>query len=220
MLKIGIYCKDRVQKKEIKKSLKEYFDALQMEAEITTLRTKVTVLNDITESFTDYKIILLCDEDKVSYFKKNVVNHFKDYSNMTVGCLSLPLSMDKIEEIIFNEDYHFCPRGVYKLITNKTIRAIPYDDINFLRWNGNKTIIYLKDYETEEEKKSIKKMKVELPEKYFVESIKGYIINLYNVKKIDKVNHQLVMHSGHRIPISSRKYKSFVRLYIEVMFGI
>ena len=162
----------------------------------------------------------MCEEERLTYFKKNIINHFKSYGNMTVGWISMPLSMDKLEEIVFNEDYHGCPRGVYKLDTNKTVRAIPYGDINFFRWNGDRTIIYLKDYETEEIKNSIKKVKEELPEKYFAECIKGYIINLYNVKKIDKTNHEFVMYSGHKIPISSRKYNEMVRLYIEVIFGI
>lgn len=220
MIKVGIFCRDRTQKKEIQDKLKQYFDDLHIEAEVTNIRTKMAALKNIDTAYIDHKIIMLCEDDRVTYFKKNLVNHFRNYSNMTVGWLSLPLNMDKIEEIIFNEDYHVCPRGVYKFITNKTIRAVPYSDINFFRWNGDKTIIYLKDYETEEVKQSIKKLKVELPEKYFAECIKGYIINLYNVKKIDKVNHEFIMHSGHKIPIGTRRYRSIVRLYIQVMFGI
>lgn len=220
MVKIGIYCGDTVKKKEIKSVLNQYFDDLQIKAEITILRTKTSVLKNIAAGYIDYNILMLCEEDRVTYFKKNIVNHFKSFSDITVGWLSMPLSMDKIEKIIFNEDYHSCPNGVYKLITNKTIRAIPYGDINFFRWNGSETVIYLKDYETEEVKQSIKKLKTELPEKYFAECVKGYIINLYNVKKIDKTNHEFVMYSGHKISISPRKYSEMVRLYIEVMFGI
>lgn len=220
MIKIGIYCSNRVQKKEIKNTIKQYFDALQIESEIISLRTKIAALKDMTVGYIDYNIVILCEEDRLIYLKKNIVNHFKGYSNITVGWLAMPINMDKIEKIIFNEDYHNCPRGIYKLITNKTIRAIPYGDISFFRWNGEKTIIHLKDYETEELKQSIKKIKEDLPENYFAECIKGYIINLYSVKKIDKTNHEFVMHSGHRIPISDRKYSAMVRLYIEVMFGI
>jgi hypothetical protein len=220
MIKIGIYCGNRVQKKEIKNILTEYFDAIQLKAEITSFRTRVAALKDVVVGYIDYNIIIICEENKLTYFKKNIVNYFKSYSNITVGWLSIPFNMDKIEEIIFNEDYHNCPSGVYKLITNKIIRAVPYSDISFFRWNGEKTILHLKDYETEELKPSIKKIKEKLPENYFAECIKGYIINLYSVKKIDKTNHEFVMYSGHRISISDRKYKEMVRLYIEVMFGI
>ncbi len=55
---------------------------------------------------------------------------------------------------------------------------------------------------------------------FFVVCNKGYIINFYNVKKIDRVNHEFVMYSGHKIPISYKKYTDIVGLYIKVMFGL
>jgi DNA-binding LytR/AlgR family response regulator len=78
----------------------------------------------------------------------------------------------------------------------------------------------LKGGETEEVNKSITKLKVELPEDYFAECTKGYIVNFYNVKKIDRVNHNLVMYSGYKIPISPRRYTDIVRKFMEVMFGM
>lgn len=219
MIKIGIYCSDRKQKKEIKNKLEQYFNELNIETEITFLRTRMALLKDIALSYINYNIVLLCEENRITYFKKNLVN-IRNYSNMTVGWLSMLLDMDKIQEIIFNEDYHSCPRGVYKLNTNKTIRAVPYSDINLFRWDGDKTILYLNDNETEEIKQSLKKIKDQLQENFFAECIKGYIINLYNVKKVDKINHEFVMYSGHKIPISPRKCKSMVSLYIQVMFGL
>lgn len=106
MLKAGIFCKDRLQKKEIKNTLKQYFNALKIEVDITVIRTKIAALKEMTLGYMDYKIVIICEEDRLTYFKKNIVNHFKSYSNITVGWLTLPINMDKIEEIIFNEDYH------------------------------------------------------------------------------------------------------------------
>lgn len=220
MIKIGLYCNDTEMKKEIKNNLIHYFDELKIEAQITNIRTKTSVLNNIAAGYIDYNIVMLCENDRVTYFKKNAINHFRSYSNITVGWLSMPNFMDNIQDIIFNEDYHGCPMGIYKLNTSKTIRAIQHGDINFFRWNGDKTVVYLKDYETEEIKQSIKKIKEELPESYFAECVKGYIINLYNVKRIDKVTHEFVMYSGHRIPISPRKFNSMISLFIKVIFGL
>lgn len=220
MIKIGFYTGNRAEKKELKNKLNDYFSDVNIEAEIIDLRTKTAVLKNIDAEYKDYNIIIQCNDGRVTYYKRNIVNHFKSYCNMTVGWLSMPLDPEKIEEIIFNEDYHSCPAGVYKLITNKIVRAVPYGDISFFRWNGDMTIVYLKDYETEEMRQSIKKVKSQLPERYFVESVKGYIINLYNVKKIDRANNQFIMYSGHKIPISPRKMKSLIRLYMDVMFGI
>jgi len=85
--------------------------------------------------------------------------------------------------------------------------------------NG-KTVIFLKDNEKEEINESIKIFIIKLSKIYFANCIKGYIINLYNVKKIDRVNHQLVMKSGNKISISRYKFSDIIRLFIMVMFGI
>lgn len=220
MIKIGIFCKDKVQRKKIKNLINQYFLSLQIEAEIINIRTKVAALKDMATRYNDHNIIIICGEGSATYFRKNNENHLKSYSNITIGWLSMPIDSEKIENIIFNEDYHKSPNKVYKLKTNKTIRAIPYCDISFFRRSGDKTTIYLIDNETEEQSISIPKIKEELFENYFAECINGHLINLYNVRKIDKVNHELVMRSGHRIPISDRKYKEMVSLYIKVMFGI
>ena len=221
MIKIGVYCQDPTHKKEIVNLLKQYFEDLKMEVNLISLRAKVTVLKNITKSFDDYNFVLFCEDDKIIYYKKNLMDHYKNLSNITIGWLNMPLSIDKIDGIILNnEDYHDCPRGIYMLENSKTIRPLLYGDISFCRWNGHKSMIYLKGDETEEVNKSIKKLKKEMPEIYFAESGKGYIINLYNVNKIDKTKHQFVMCTGQRIPISSKKFNSMVSLYIHVMFGI
>jgi len=85
---------------------------------------------------------------------------------------------------------------------------------------NNKTVIFLKDNETEEINESIKVFKTKLPEIYFADCVKGYIINIYNVKKIDRVNKKLVMKSGNKITVSRYKFTDIIRLYIMVMFGI
>ena len=220
MIKIGVYSKDSNQKKEIKRSLKQYFNDLNIESEICCIRTKMRALNNLAARYAEYNIVLLCDDNKITYVKRNLVNYMKNYCSQTVGWTDIPLSNDKIDAIIINEDYHNCPHGVYGMNTRKTVRAISYSDIEYCQWMNSKTVIFLKDNETEEINESIKVLKTKLSEIYFADCVKGYIINLYNVKKIDRVNHQLVMKSGNKISISRYKFSGIIRLYIMVMFGI
>ena len=220
MIKIGVYSKDSNQKKEIKRSLKQYFNELNIESEICCIRTKTRALENLAVIYAEYNIVLLCEENRITYVKRNLVNYMKNYSSQTVGWTDIPVNNDKIDEIIINEDYHNCPHGVYGMNTRKTVRAISYSDIEYCQWMNGKTVIFLKDNETEEINESIKIFKTKLPEIYFVNCVKGYIINLYNVKKIDRVNHQLVMKSGNKISISRYKFSDIIRLYIIVMFGI
>lgn len=220
MIKIGIYSKDSKQKKEIKRSLKQYFNDLNIESEICNIRTKMRALNNLAVAYAELNIVLLCEDNKITYVKRNLVNYMESYSSQTVGWTDVPLNNDKIDEIIINEDYHNCPHGVYGMNTRKTVRAISYGDIEYCKWMNGKTVIFLKDNETEEINESIKVFKTKFPEIYFADCIKGYIINLYNVKRIDRVNRQLVMKSGNKITVSRYKFSDIIRLYIMVMFGI
>jgi len=220
MIKIGIYSSDSNQKKQIKRAMKKYFNDLKMESDIRCITAKKNVLKNFTDKYAEYNIVLFCEENRINYIKRNLVNYLENFSSQTVGWTDFPLDTEKIDEIIFNEDYHNCPRGVYGLNTNTTVRAVSYSDIEYCQWINGKTVIFLKDNETEEITDSIKNLKTELSEDYFSDCSKGYIINLYNVKKIDRSNHQLVMNSGCRISINQRKYSDLVKLFIRLMFGI
>lgn len=220
MVKIGVYSKDSNQKKEIKRSLKQYFNDLNIESKICNIRTKMCALKNLADAYTDLNIVLLCEDNKITYVKRNLVNYMENYSSRTVGWTDVPLNNDKIDEIIINEDYHNCPHGVYGMNTRKTVRAISYRDIEYCQWMNGKTVIFLKDNETEEINKSIKAFKTKLPEIYFADCVKGYIINLYNVKRIDRVTNRLIMKSGNKVTVSRYIFSEIIRLYIRVMFGI
>ena len=220
MIKIGVYCKDSNQKKEIKMLLKQYFNDLNIEAEISNIRTKMSALNNLAMAYTELNFVLLCEDNKIIYVKRNLVNYMENYSSQTVGWTDIPLNNNKIDKIIINEDYHNCPHGVYGINSRKTVRAISYSDIEYCQWMNGKTVFFLKDNETEEINDSIKTLKTKLPEIYFVDCIKGYIINMYNVIKIDRVSKKLIMKSGNEINVSRYKFTDIIRLYMKVMFGI
>ncbi len=220
MIKVGIYSLDSKQKKEIKNLIKQYFDDLDIESEISYIRNKNIALENLVEKYAYYNILLLCNEGKITYVKRNVWNLAKDYISQTIGWMDLPLSHEKIDNIIINEDYHNCPNKIFALNTKKTVRAISHGEIEYCKRNNRNTDIFLKDNETEEICGSLKSLKKQIPEDYFTVCLYGYIVNLYNIKKIDRTNRQIIMNSGHIIPITKSKSKSFVRLFIKVIFGI
>ena len=87
MIKIGVYCNNSNQKKEIKTMLKNYFDNYDVEAEITNIKTKMKILKKTIESYSDYNIVVLCEEDKLIYYKRNYINYYKNISNMSKSLL-------------------------------------------------------------------------------------------------------------------------------------
>ena len=220
MIKIGIYCKDSIQKKEIKNFLKEYFEDMEMESNISYIRTWKNVYNNLAAKFGDYNIMFVCDEGKITYIKRNAPSEFKNYTNITTGWTELPLSSEKIDDVITSKDYHNCPCKVFHLNTMKTIRAITHAEIEYCKKSDRKSVIVLKDNETEEINETLKSLKRKLPEDYFATCLGGYIINLYNIKKIDRANRKIIMNSGHTIPIAKSKNKAFLRIFFKVIFGI
>ncbi len=220
MIKIGIYSNDSAQRKDIKKLMLKYFDDFNVEAEISYIRTKSKVLKSITDKFTEFNIMIVCDEDKIIYFKRNGIISAKDYGIQTIGWLDSSIDHEKIDKILLNENNHNCPHGLYLLNTKKVIRAISYEEIEFFQRLNNKTIIYLTDGEDEYINESLKSIKDKLSEDFFADCVKSHIVNFYNVKKIDRVNHVFIMKSGREIPICKKRFTQVIRLYIKVIFEI
>lgn len=220
MIKIGIYSNDSAQKRDIKKFMVEYFENLNIEFEISYIRTKSKVLKNITDKFMKLNIVMICDADKIIYVKRNDISIGKSSNYQAIGWIDSPLNNEKIDEIIFNEGKNNCPHGLFQLNTRKVIRAIEYEDIEYIKKVERKTLIYLTDNETEETNEAVKSIKSKLSEEFFADCIRGHLINFYNIKKIDRVNHILVMKSGHEILIGKNKFTHVLRLYIRINFGI
>ncbi len=74
--------------------------------------------------------------------------------------------------------------------------------------------------ETEIIYESTKSIKRKLPEEFFIDCIKGHIVNLYNIKKIDKLNYILTMKSGNKIQFCRANFKIITRMYFRIVFDI
>jgi LytTr DNA-binding domain-containing protein len=220
MIKIGIYSNNSTQKKDIKKLMTKYFNDLNIKAEIEYIRTKSIALKHISAKFISLNIVLICDGDIITYIKKSSVGIANNLSYMAIGWIGYPLSNENIDAIIFNECNYNCPLGMYQLNTRKVARTISYQDVEYFQWTNKKTIINLVDSEVEETNESIKSIKGKLVEEFFVDCVKGHIINFYNIKKIDRINYILIMKSGNKIKIGRNNCSHIIRLYFKIIFGI
>jgi len=63
-------------------------------------------------------------------------------------------------------------------------------------------------------------IKKQLTEDYFINCARGYIVNLFNIKKINKTNNEILLKSGKKIPISKNKFQHVFKIYIKAMNGI
>jgi len=134
--------------------------------------------------------------------------------------LEFPLNSENLNEMMIADNGHNCPYGIFKVNTKKTLRLIPHEDIEYFYRSNGKTLVFLKNNETEEIFQSKKVIKKELSEDYFIDCAKGYIVNLYNIMKIDKTNQIITLQSGDIIPINRKKFQYVFREYIKTMCGI
>ncbi len=164
-------------------------------------------------------IVIICDGDDIKYVRRSGTV-YKNSHQLDVGWFNGTLNNERIEEIIYSDDTKRCPQGIYKLCSKKVIRAIDYEDIEYFKWENGRTAIYLKDNEIEITIESVKSIKRKLPEDFFVDCISGHIVNLYNIKKIDKSNNILTMKSGNKIPFYKENLKIIIRWYFKIIFDL
>jgi len=218
MIKIGIYA-ESIDRKKIKKSITQYLNNTNVEAEINYTRTKDEVLS-ISNPDGNYNIMIICEGNKIKYIKKNSVNYGKKVVQLTSGVFEGALNNEILDEIILSTIGYGCPQGIYKINSKKMFRLIPHEDIEYFHCSKEESIVFLANNETEKIKASTKKIKEELSEDYFVNSSRGYLVNLFNVKKIDRVNNEIIFKSGSRIPISRKNFQNTIRTLIKTIYGI
>jgi len=220
MIRIGVYSSDLEQKREIKNQISEYLEYLNIKYKIAFIKTKSIALRNITDKLTMFNIVIICDGKKVTYIKDNNPNPANKNNVRAFGWVDAPLNNDKIEDIIFSCDNRGCPLGLYHLMTKKLIRTISYEEIECIMRVERKTIFYLRGNELVETNESVKKIKEKLPEGFFVDCIKGVIINYYNLKRIDKTNFIITTNSDYKIQVNKNNISRLIKNYFKVFFDL
>ena len=218
MITIGIYA-DSIARKVISIAVVQYLTENHIEGKVSYLRKSHEILN-IFDQICKYNIIIINKNNELTYIKRNSSHYVKKSLQITSGLLVSPLNSENLGEIILSENSYNCPHGFYKIDTNKTMRLVPYKSIEYFHWSEGKSILYLTNNETEDISNSVKSIKTELSEDYFVECARGYIVNLYNVKKIDKIKQEITLKSENKIPISRKRFQHTFSMLIKAMYGM
>jgi len=219
MLKIALYC-DVQSQKQVEPELIEYMTEKNIPFEIYHVGSASEFLSNYFFQ-NDFQLLLVCENNCLSYIMKTYHNFDKKYMHMVSGILDLPLNPDIIKkELLDNiENTYRCPYGIYTISNRTILHRILHEEIEYIRRVNDKSVIYLRNGETEEIRKSINTIRKELNEKYFVKCCKGYLVNIFNIKKANKDTHTIELKSGVRIPLTKRHFKEFIRTYISSMNG-
>lgn len=219
MLKIVLHCSNK-EYKEIEPVLSEYLTNKNIAFEIYHVGSATKFLSDYLYQ-KDFQLLLVCKNSSLSYMLKTYYNFDKSYMHMVSGILELPLNFDSIDKELFNniESTYCCPYGIYNVSNRKVFRKILHEDIEYIQRLNDKSVIFLRDGETEEINKSINKIKTELNEKYFIKCCKGYIVNIFNIEKVNKDTHTIELKSGIKIPLTRKNFQEFLKSYIFSVEG-
>ena len=220
MLKIAWYG-DIVELKQIEPVITKYLTEKNIPFEINRFKHESNFLNDYFFK-KDFQLLLICKNNNLSYIIKTYHNFDKNYMHMVSGVLELPLNPVTVErELISNiENTYRCPYGIYIINNRKVFHKILHEDIEYIQRNKNKSVIYLRNGETEEIRKSINKIINELNETYFVKCCKGYAINIFNINKVNKSTNTIELKSGAEIPLTRKNFQQFLKAYIFSMEGL
>lgn len=219
MLKIVLHCNNQ-EFKEIEPVLSEYLTNNNITFEIYYVGSATKFLSDYLYQ-KDYPLLLVCKNSNLSYMLKTYYNFDKSYMYMVSGILELPLNIDSIDKKLFNniESTYCCPYGIYNINNRTVFRKILHEDIEYIQRLNDKSVIFLRNGETEEINKSINKIKTELNEKYFIKCCKGYIVNIFNIEKVNKNTNTIELKSGIKIPLTRKNFQEFLKSYIFSVEG-
>ena len=220
MLRIALHSNIQ-ERKEIEPVLTAYLTEKKIAFEIYHVDSVPEFLSYYF-SRKEFKLLLICENKELSYIIKIYHNFDKNYMHTISGILELPLTPDSIEKKLFNniENTYICPYGVYNVSTRAVCRKILHEDIEFIKRIKNKSVIYLRNGDTEETNKSVNKIKKELNERYFIICRKGYMVNIFNINKVNKDTHIIELKSGTKIPLTKRNFQVFLKEYIFSTQGI
>lgn len=219
MLKIVLHCNIKSLQK-IESELSEYFNKKSTVFKIYYVGSSSEFLSSYLPN-KDFQLLLIYKNNRLSYIIKTYHNFDKNYMHMVSGTLEFPLNHETIDKVLFSniENTHRCPYGIYN-VNNKTVfRRVLHEDIEYIRRARNQTIIYLKNGKTEKTSGSINKILNELNEKYFVKCCKGYIVNIFNVTKINKDTNTIELKSGTNLPLTKANFRKFLKTYITLITG-
>ena len=219
MLKIAMHC-DISSQKLFEPVLSQYLTEKNIPFEIYHVGSASKFLDNYFIK-SEFQLLFICKNDKLSYIMKTYYNFDKNYMHMVSGVLELPLRIETIEKDLFNsfETKYCCPYGIYVLSNRTFFQSILHEDIEYIHHINGKSVIYLRSGETAESNKSVTAIKKELNEKYFVICSKGYLVNTFNIRKANKETQSIELKSGAIIPLTKRNFQEFLKTYISSIHG-
>ncbi len=163
-----------------------------------------------------FRLYIACINNETSYIIRSYSDRHS--SHLIFGSMSFPPTSDEInEKLLKNHELSgTCPHREYIIKKHNNELKILHENIEYISTENDKTVIHLKNGDTETVSKRMGKVGKELNGKYFVRCCNGYMVNVFNVHKIHKVNKdtsKIELVSGAMIPLTRASTNVFFEAY-------
>lgn len=209
MMKIAL-CGNKKEIKQIEDILSQCFKGKKYE--IHHVSSPLHIIRDYL-SETQFKLFIISSKDAITY----IINVYNNFDLKILRCISgkieFPLTYEKINKNIAEKlkSSRICPYGAYVLRRKGEMRRILHKEIEYIHREKKKSVIYLNNGDSESLAKSTVKIAKELNKSYFIKCGKGYVINFFNIDKIDNSCKVIRMKSGAEIHMSRKGSKEFLK---------
>lgn len=137
--------------------------------------------------------------------------------------LMKPFTQEQFDEAMNRAMLRFSD-GLLKTIVIKPegggARAVDIAEILYIESQKHLLTVYTKDGSCTEGQRSLTRLLAELETlspKQFISPYKGFIVNQKAIQLIEK--EQIILRSGHRIPIPKRGFRELQNIYFDYMFS-
>ncbi len=163
-----------------------------------------------------YRLIVACLDGCTAYVIKG--NGSKHDYYIAKGTMSFPPTSEEINEKLMRnpELAGFYSSGEYTVVHRGLTRKIPYEEIDYIRSDDKKTIMYLTNGDKEIISKNIGKVNDEINRRYFAKCCIGVIVNTRNIHKIhrsEKNSRVIEFKSGAKVLMTEGYFERFAEAY-------
>lgn len=213
MLKIALYGRAKCRKK-VEEILVQYFNKANIQLQIYNTSNSLKFMTDYLND-DEFRIFIACmDENTIYMIKTNI---YEIDNSLIIGHMSFPPTEEEVYKSLFRnyELSNVSVHGKYAVKDGEILRA----DIEYIRWEGNESIFYLKDGSAVSSDQELRKVETELGKKYFARCSNKCIVNILNIFRLyNSEGHlnKIELVSGSKIQVSRAYANRFLESYLKL----
>lgn len=222
-MKILIFTQDRELLDVLREETKKLLIEGKLEAKILSFYTLNSAVNELSNNPSDYDLVIL-DIDyihnlrhvytafRVQNFLAAIIIASSSYKQLDAAMLLRPTAYFKkpLSQIHYRNKLKFVIDEFLSLDRffsfkqKMKFESIPYCEIECFESNQRNVSIYLRNSKINTFAAKLNDIESKVPNTRFVRCHQSYLVNMENIRLLDKVNKQFHMVSGKKVDISRR----------------